>query len=292
MRIGIGLPTYMREISLEDTLEWARRAEAHGFSSIATLDRLVYASHDPLIVLSAAAAVTRQIRLMTSVLITPFRTTAVLAKQVASLDNLSRGRVVLGVGLGGRAEDYSAAASYTHARGARLSQQIAEMQRIWAGEVRGFAGAIGPAPFRDGGPQVLVGGEHPAALRRIARSAHGWVARAGSADSFRTNAPRVDAAWQAAGRPGAPYKVALTAFGLGANAESETRRILGDYYAYVGEHAERIARSALLSVEAICATAREFESAGCDELLFFPALPDPGQVDLLAQTLKSRRTQP
>src|SRR6185312_7259612 len=107
-------------------------------------------------------------------------------------------------------------------------------------------------------------------------------------ESFRTNATLVDAAWQAAGRSGRPYKVALTGFGLGASAESETRRILGDYYAYAGEHAERIARSALLTVEAICATAREFESAGCDELLFFPALPDAGQVDLLAQTLKAQ----
>ena len=289
MRIGIGLPTYMRNISLEDTLEWARRAEAHGFSSIATLDRLVYDNHDPLVVLSAAAAVTRQIRLMTTVLITPYRPTAVLAKEVASLDNLSGGRVVLGVGLGGRAEDYTAAGSSTRARGARLNRQLDELKRIWRGEPRGFAGAIGPTPARAGGPDLLVGGDSPAALKRVAGYADGWVARAGSPDGFRKVATLVDTAWQAAERTGKPYKVALTAFGLGANAEQETRRILGDYYAYAGEHAERIARGALLTVEAICRVVADFESAGCDELVFGPALPDPGQVDLLAQTLKLGR---
>src|SRR4051794_21753102 len=134
VQLGIGLPTYMRNISLDDTLEWARRAEAHGFSSIATLDRLVYDNHDPLIVLSAAAAVTRQVRLMTTVLVTPYRPTAVLAKEVASLDNLSGGRVVLGVGVGGRAEDYTAAGSCTRARGARLGRQLDELKRIWSGE--------------------------------------------------------------------------------------------------------------------------------------------------------------
>jgi alkanesulfonate monooxygenase SsuD/methylene tetrahydromethanopterin reductase-like flavin-dependent oxidoreductase (luciferase family) len=287
VRIGLGLPTYMREVSLEDTLEWARRAEAYGFSAIATLDRLVYGNHDALIVLAAAAAVTRQVRLMTSVLITPYRTTAVLAKQVASLDCLSRGRVVLGVGLGGRAEDYTAAGAVTRARGASLNRQLAELRHIWGGEVRGFAGAIGPAPGRPGGPEILVGGDSPAALRRVAATAEGWIARAGSAAAFAALSPQVDSAWAAAGRAGRPYKVALTGFGLGANAASETRRILADYYAYAGEHADRIARSALLTVDAICTTVADFEAAGCDELLCFPALPDPGQVYLLAQTLKS-----
>jgi alkanesulfonate monooxygenase SsuD/methylene tetrahydromethanopterin reductase-like flavin-dependent oxidoreductase (luciferase family) len=286
MDIGIGLPTYMRGISLETTLEWARRAEAHDFASVGTLDRLVYPNYDPLIALSAVAAVTRGIRLITSVLITPYRNTAVLAKQTASLDRLSGGRLVLGVGLGGRSDDYEAARINTRGRGGQLSSQLEELKRIWAGEKRGFAGRIGPDPARSGGPQLLVGGDSPAALRRMARCADGWVARAGSPEAFTQHYPMVLAAWEAAERSGKPRVVALAGFGLGPKAREETRHILGDYYAYAGPHAERIAASALVTVEAIREAVAGFDSAGCDELLMFPAMADPGQVDLLAEALK------
>jgi alkanesulfonate monooxygenase SsuD/methylene tetrahydromethanopterin reductase-like flavin-dependent oxidoreductase (luciferase family) len=285
--IGIGLPTYMRGISLDTTLEWARRAEAHRFASVGTLDRLVYANCDPLITLSAAAAVTRSVRLITTIVITPYRNTAVLAKEAASLDSLSEGRLVLGVGLGGRAEDYTAAGAETRRRGSQLANQLDELKRIWAGEKRGFAGGIGPAPVQPSGPQLLVGGDSPAALRRMAGYADGWVARAGAPGAFAEQYPGVLSAWRVAGRAGKPRTVALAAFGRGPTAREEARRILGDYYAYAGAHAERIAASALVTVEGIREALAGFASAGCDELVMFPALPDPGQVDLLAEAVKA-----
>src|SRR2546423_1241197 len=117
MDIGIGLPTAMPGTTLEQTLDCARRAEADGFASVATIDRLVYGNYDPLVALSAVAAVTQHVRLVTAVLITPYRNTAVLAKQTASLDRMSDGRLVLGVGLGGRHDDYDAAGFQTRGRG-------------------------------------------------------------------------------------------------------------------------------------------------------------------------------
>jgi alkanesulfonate monooxygenase SsuD/methylene tetrahydromethanopterin reductase-like flavin-dependent oxidoreductase (luciferase family) len=227
MDIGIGLPTYMRDISPDTTLEWARRAVAHNFASVGTLDRLVYANCDPLITLSAVAAVTRSVRLITTILISPYRNTAVLAKQAASLDDLSRGRLTLGVGLGGRAEDYAAAGSATRGRGALLTRQLEDFKRIWAGERRGFAGGIGPQPVRSSGPQLLVGGDSHAALRRMARWADGWVARAGGPSAFEDVYPSVLAAWRTAGRAGQPRTVALAVFGLGPTARDDAGRILG-----------------------------------------------------------------
>jgi alkanesulfonate monooxygenase SsuD/methylene tetrahydromethanopterin reductase-like flavin-dependent oxidoreductase (luciferase family) len=84
---------------------------------------------------------------MTTVLISPLYTnTAMLAKQAASLDRLSAGRLALGVGIGGSEEDFAASGLTTKGRGRRMEEQLAEMKRIWSGEKRGFAGAIGPDP--------------------------------------------------------------------------------------------------------------------------------------------------
>jgi alkanesulfonate monooxygenase SsuD/methylene tetrahydromethanopterin reductase-like flavin-dependent oxidoreductase (luciferase family) len=286
MEIGIGLPTAMRGTTLQQTLECARRAEAQGFASVGTIDRLVYGNHDPLIALAAVAAVTQRVHLVTAVLITPYRNTAVLAKQAATLDRMSDGRLVLGVGLGGRSDDYEAAGVQTRGRGARLTRQLTELKAIWAGETRGIAGAIGPEPARPGGPQLLVGGDSEPALQRMARVADGCVVRAGGPAVFAEQRPRIDAAWQRAGRHGRARAVGLAVYGLGRLAKEEGRRFLLDYYSYAGAHAERIASSMLVSVDAIRAAVMAFEAAGCDELLLFSASPDPGQVDLLAEAVR------
>src|SRR5438552_16146713 len=107
MKIGIGLPSAVPTVDHNALLEWARRANAADFSSLAVIDRVVYPSYDPLIALAAAAAVTDRIGLVTSIVIAPLRSTAILAKQLASIDHFSGGRLSVGVGLGGREDDYT-----------------------------------------------------------------------------------------------------------------------------------------------------------------------------------------
>ncbi|MGH8887082.1 MAG: LLM class flavin-dependent oxidoreductase, partial [Egibacteraceae bacterium] len=165
MRIGVGLPTSTPGASGPVLLEWARRAEQRRFSSLGVTDRLVYDCADPLVALAAAAAVTSRVRLVTMIVIGPVRETAVLAKQAASVDQLSGGRLVLGVGLGARRDDYEAAGARWSDRGRRLSGQLAALRDVWEGE------AVGPRPARPGGPQLLVGGGSGPAFLRAARCA-------------------------------------------------------------------------------------------------------------------------
>src|SRR3954468_24205568 len=127
MDVGIGLPTTIRGAERGQVLEWARRGEQRGFSSLGTIDRVVYDNYEPLIALAAAAAVTERIRLATTILIAPNRANgALVAKQAASVDALSGGRLVLGVAVGGREDDYEASGVDFHTRGRRFEEMLQE----------------------------------------------------------------------------------------------------------------------------------------------------------------------
>jgi alkanesulfonate monooxygenase SsuD/methylene tetrahydromethanopterin reductase-like flavin-dependent oxidoreductase (luciferase family) len=125
MEVGIGLPNATLGVKGSDIVTWAREAEQAGFSCLGTIDRIAYANYEPLTALAAAAAVTERIRLTTSVLLAPLRTnTALFAKQAASVDGLSNGRLVLGIAVGGREDDYELSGVDFHKRGAIMDRQL------------------------------------------------------------------------------------------------------------------------------------------------------------------------
>jgi alkanesulfonate monooxygenase SsuD/methylene tetrahydromethanopterin reductase-like flavin-dependent oxidoreductase (luciferase family) len=287
MDIAIGLPNMVAGVTRDSLLDWARRAEARGFAGLSSLDRLVYPGYEPLVALAAAAAVTERVHLTTQVLLAPWRlNAALLAKQVASVHHLSNGRMVFGVGLGSREDDYAASGTTTAGRGDRLTEMLEEMLRTWDGEERGAAGGIGPPLDELGRPQVLVGGAVAASYRRVARFADGWTAGGVPPDEFRRRAEEVRAAWREAGREGEPRLTALAYFALGPTAAEDAAHDLEHYYAWLGEDiASAIAGSAATDEDTVRAYANGFEEAGCDELALFPTSTDPRQVDLLADAL-------
>jgi alkanesulfonate monooxygenase SsuD/methylene tetrahydromethanopterin reductase-like flavin-dependent oxidoreductase (luciferase family) len=284
--IGIGLPNAVPGTYGRILIDWARNAEEAGFSTLGTIGRLVYQGYEELVALSAAAAVTSSIRLTTSVLLAPlYSNTALLAKQAASIDRLSGGRLVLGLGLGGRADDYHASGLPAEGRGRRLDEQLTEMKRIWSGEKRGYAGGIGPEPGRRGGPELILGGSAGAAFRRVALFGDGWIMGGGTPDMFVQAAAGVDQAWQEAGRPGKPRKLSLAYFALGPNARNHADNYLLHYYAWIGDIAKQIAAGAAISAEMAKGYAAAFASAGCDELIFVPTTSSPDQIGLLADAV-------
>ena len=287
MDIGIGLPSTVPATTGLQLTGWAREADARGFSSLGTIDRIVYPNYEPLIALSAAAAVTERIRLATTILIAPLRlNAALLAKQAASLDALSGGRLTLGLAVGGREDDFEASDASFGDRGARFDAQLEEMKRIWAGEERGFAGAIGPSAVTDGGPTLIIGGHAHVAIRRAARFGDGWILGGGAPDQFTSLAVGLDEAWVDEGRDGRPRKMAIAYFSLGPDAAETADRYLNHYYAFAGEEtAGAIAGSAATSEEMVRGYASAFEQAGCHELIFFPCSSDRGQVRLLADAV-------
>ena len=286
MDIGIGLPNTVPDTEGRTLIDWAKHAEEAGFSTLGTIGRLVYPNYEELVALSAAAAVTSQIRLTTGVLLAPLYTnSALFAKQAASLDRLSGGRLVLGLGLGGREDDFAASGVSAQGRGYRLEEQIAMMKRVWSGEEFGYAGAIGPEPARRGGPEIILGGASEATFRRVARMADGWIMGGGTPDMFAQAAAGVDQAWQDAGRPGRPRKLTLAYFGLGPEARSQAEGYLLHYYGWLGEIANMIAGSAAVSPEMVKSYVAAFEASGCDEIIFVPTASRLDQISLLAEAI-------
>jgi len=130
MDIGIGLPSTIPGVTRDQELEWARRADARGFSTLGVIDRIVYSNLEPLIALAAAAAVTERIRLTTSILLGPTRGAALLAKQAASVNLLSDGRLTLGLAPGGRADDYEAVGVDFGTRGRRFDEHLRDVRTL------------------------------------------------------------------------------------------------------------------------------------------------------------------
>jgi alkanesulfonate monooxygenase SsuD/methylene tetrahydromethanopterin reductase-like flavin-dependent oxidoreductase (luciferase family) len=276
MDVAIGLPNAVPGATGGQLVEWARRADARGFSSLGTIDRIVYENYEPLIALAAAAAVTERIGLCTSVLLGPLRVNATeLAKQALSLHALSAGRFTLGIGLGGRDDDYEASGVELAGRGRRLDAMLERIKEVWAGE------EIGPSI--EGSPRLMLGGHADASFARTARFADGWIAAGSGPEQFAEGAEKAKEAWSEAGREGEPRTAALAYFSLGDLAEEEARAYLTDYYAWLGEEiAGFLVAGAAKDPDTVKQYVATYEAAGCGELIFCPSSADPDQVDLLA----------
>ena len=247
--VGILLPT--REAVMSDRpavapmLAMAEQAEALGFSSVWVGDSLTARPrHEPLTLLAAVAARTRRVALGTAVLLPALRHPLVLAHAVATVDRVSEGRLILGVGIAGDTpatrKEFAAAGVPFHQRAGRCIETLAICRALWGGQTVSFEGrywtldgvAVGPTPHRAGGPPIWWGGGGPTALREAAR-ADGWFPIDPRLELFRENWTRVVTSAREAGRPARDLTPALyTTIVLGepASAQAELDRFLSTYY--------------------------------------------------------------
>ncbi|WP_405682435.1 LLM class flavin-dependent oxidoreductase [Streptomyces sp. NBC_00057] len=279
MDIGIGLQALHPDPDLS-VVDWARRAEERGFSTLGTTDRLVYDTYEPLTALAVAAGATSRIRLTTAILLAPLRANhALFAKSAATLDRLSDGRLVLGLAPGAREDDYNASGVDFRQRGKLFDALLQRATWQWQDH-----GGIGPRPATAGGPPMLFGGFTKPALRRMITYGRGWIGGAQGVANFRAVLPRVQQAWQDAGKEGTPRLVATAHFSLGPNAEQRLHHRLANYYTS-GTYTRESVEAGLTTPEGVAREAAAYAEAGCDELILFPHGGGLEQVDLLADAI-------
>jgi probable F420-dependent oxidoreductase len=271
MKIGFGLPVSGAWATPDNISRFATLAEASGYSSLWTFQRLmipegsamepVYQSVlDPMAALAYAAAVTGRIRLGVAVINAPYVSPGYLAKQAASVDVLSAGRLDLGIGLGWMPEEFVMTGASMERRGARTAEYVRVLRAIWGEQPVEFGGDfytvprgdVLPRPVQRGGPPVLLGGTAPVALRRAGRISDGWVTSsradlAGIAGSIQI----VHDAAADAGRDPSALRIicrGVVRFGSEAHDEAGHRRLLSGHSEQIREDLTWLGRQGVTEV--------------------------------------------
>jgi alkanesulfonate monooxygenase SsuD/methylene tetrahydromethanopterin reductase-like flavin-dependent oxidoreductase (luciferase family) len=238
-------------------------------------------SVDSLTLAASLAARTERVLIGTGVLQLALREPVATAKQIATIDCLSDGRFVLGVGVGGEfADEWNAAGVPRERRGERLDECLALARSLWSGRpvahrgpFREVSGVVGsPLPGNPGGPPIWVGGRSDAALRRAARH-DGWLAYASSPHRIRATILKLD---DLRPREASAFRIGAVVFTNVAGASQQARRnaaqILGKRY---GQDFDRFidAFCAVGSPDAVLERLAEFRAAGVDDLFICPQCP-------------------
>lgn len=221
MKIGIGLPNQIRDVRPGVLPEWARRAEEAGFSTLGSVGRIAYPGVMDTVALAAAAGATSRIGLLSTVLLGPVWPPLLVAKEAASIDGVSGGRLTLGVGLGGRPDDFVVKGLGARGTGRRLDEDIETYRKVWRGEVPdGCDNPLVPAGTRE--VPLLFGGGVPASFERVARSGQGYIGASLPPAMVGPAFEGVREAWLRAGRKGSPYLVAIAYFAVADRKRAPT----------------------------------------------------------------------
>ncbi len=285
MNFSIGLPTAVPRTPGPVFLDWARQAEQAGFCSLATIGRTVFDSHEELVVLAGAAAVTKTIGLVTTVMIGPPRDAVLLAKQAATLDALSGGRFELGLGIGWRDDEYKAHACPDRfsRRGKALEEQVETLRRVWAQDkLDGLDYPVGPKA----GPRLLLSGFAEVAVRRAGRLGDGFIAGPATEEDARQQFDWVREEWGKADRSGEPRLLASRYYALGDEVQEKANENMAAYYEMAGPEFTKMMQGWVMRTpDQIGEAVEAMKRAGAQEICFWPAHRDLSQVDRLHQAL-------
>jgi alkanesulfonate monooxygenase SsuD/methylene tetrahydromethanopterin reductase-like flavin-dependent oxidoreductase (luciferase family) len=284
MKIGIGLPNQIRNIDPALIPQWASQAEDAGFSTLATIGRTAYPGVMDTVALAGAAAATTSIGLSSNVMITTVWPAVLLAKELAGIDAMSRGRLTLGVGIGGnRSDDFVVEGLPPRDLGRRIEHDLEVYRSVWAGDPVG--GGVNPAvPTGSRQIPLLFGGKAPAAYRRMAKWGQGYIAGALPAPVVGPLFESARQAWRDAGRAHSPQLVAIAYFAFGDIEMA--RENVWDYYHAIGtEFADAQARDINVGRDGVANAVKAFAALGADELILHPAVPDLNEIARLADAV-------
>jgi alkanesulfonate monooxygenase SsuD/methylene tetrahydromethanopterin reductase-like flavin-dependent oxidoreductase (luciferase family) len=295
MQVGMTLPVMEPDLwAADDTLEtWSRAVDEGPWSSLCWGERMAFDNPHSLTLLGAVAAWTSRVRLTTTVVVPQLHDPVSLAKALATGDRLSGGRLSVGLGVGGRDEDYRAAGAAVSTKTmGEMAARVAVMKRVWAGEdVTGAVRPVGPRPVQDGGPELLVGTLGPRTIRSAAAWADGLAGM--SLDVDLDDMARVFAltrsAWSDAQRP-APRVTTSFWFALGpaSSARSQVHAHLRHYMNWIpASYVDALAVTAGFAGPAseLRDLLRRIEDLGCDEVQLIPTDSSVEQVHELASAL-------
>jgi alkanesulfonate monooxygenase SsuD/methylene tetrahydromethanopterin reductase-like flavin-dependent oxidoreductase (luciferase family) len=283
MNIGIGLPNQVRNVDPSLIPAFAAQAEAAGFSSLGTVGRVAYPGVMDTVALAAAAGATRRIGLITNVLLGTVWPAVLLAKEVANIDGVSGGRLTLGLGRGGRPDDFVVDGLPDSGLGTRFDNDLEVYRRVWRGEpVGGGDNAAVPAGTRE--VPLLFGALAPKAMARMARWGHGYIGASFPAAMVGPYFDQARQAWADAGREGSPRLVALSYYAFGEVEQG--RANVFDYYSSLGkETADMVSGSFPANADSVRDVVRQFEDLGADELIFNTPVPHLDQIKQLADAV-------
>lgn len=294
MDIGIALPTMCRGYTRASTIDWCRLADQGAFSSISCGERVTFHNPDMWTTMAAAAALTEKLRIFVNLSVLPAHPAALVAKQTATLDVLSGGRVTLGVGVGGREHDYRAMDSGFERRHARLDAGVAALRELWSGAPP-FEGAdpIGPPCVQTGGPPILAGALGPKSLARAAAWADGVIGFSvgGLPAEIAWAADAARSTWDRAGRS-TPRLVSGCFYALGVPEPATVlRAFTAEYLAIFGrENVAAFASSmTTFDADAVNRAIDGAEAAGLDEFILVPAAPELSVLEATIELVERRR---
>jgi len=289
MDIGISSPIMEPGVTREIFRRWAEAVDAAPFSTYAVGERVAFPNPHVLSVLAASAAWTQRVKLTTTVMVPALYDPVMLAKELASIDLISRERLSVGVGIGGHTEDYVAVNADLGRRTQPVLQQCIEtLRRTWAGEaVREGAGPIGPVPARAGTIPILAGAMGPKAIRAAAQWADavtGWSVDA-NVDGIATSFELVKDAWKEAGRAPPPLITSFW-FAVGEGAREQVDTHLRRYLMRGGALPEGFSNFGFAGSGAeLKQLLRRIEDLGADEVILATTGIDSDQVQRVADVI-------
>ena len=288
MKLGIGLPnTLAHDLDRKLMFDWARLADEAGFDVLGTIDKPNFDSWDPLVTLAGVAGVTERARLATSILLLPPRNEVLVAKHAAVVDQLSGGRLVLGLAQGGREDDYEllGVPQDFKRRSAKFERQVNRIREVWrdareSDRDRGFAG---PPPVQDPGPPIWAGALSDKAIERAARVADGFIFGTTGADFMKETTPRVRKAFAAVGKNDIEVAgLAYVAIGDDPQAAlAEGAHHVVRYYGQLWTEPENLIHHG--PAQKIAEEVQAYADSGIDTLIVFAEIPHLDQVEQLAE---------